>query len=74
MKKSFDVSFTLNLVINLAGLRLCVLNESLPILGILIPSRWKFPTPQPQNGTVDIDLKVVEKPSDQLELSAGGWP
>ena len=30
-----------------------------------------LPRPNPQNGTVDIDLKVVEKPSDQLELSAG---
>lgn len=30
------------------------------------------PTPNPQDGTVDIEYKVEEKPSDQLELS-GGW-
>ena len=29
------------------------------------------PVPNPQNGTVDIEYHVVEKPSDQLELSAG---
>lgn len=29
------------------------------------------PIPNPQNGTVDIEYRVVEKPSDQLELSAG---
>lgn len=30
------------------------------------------PTPNPEDGTVDIEYKVEEKPSDQLELS-GGW-
>ncbi len=29
------------------------------------------PIPNPENGTVDIEYRVVEKPSDQLELSAG---
>jgi outer membrane protein insertion porin family len=29
------------------------------------------PVPNPANGTVDIEYTVVEKPSDQLELSAG---
>ncbi len=31
-----------------------------------------FPKPNPQDGTVDIEYNVVEKPSDQLQLS-GGW-
>jgi outer membrane protein insertion porin family len=30
------------------------------------------PKPNPQNGTVDIEYKVTEKPSDQIEAS-GGW-
>lgn len=30
------------------------------------------PIPNPQNGTVDIEYKVTEKPSDQIEAS-GGW-
>lgn len=30
------------------------------------------PTPNPADGTVDIEYKVEEKPSDQVELS-GGW-
>ncbi|WP_091513853.1 outer membrane protein assembly factor BamA [Flexibacter flexilis] len=30
------------------------------------------PVPNPANGTVDINYTVVEKPSDQVELS-GGW-
>ena len=30
------------------------------------------PKPNPTNGTVDIEYGVVEKPSDQIELS-GGW-
>ena len=29
------------------------------------------PIPHPESGTVDIEYTVVEKPSDQLELSAG---
>ena len=41
-------------------------------LGYFDPEQMEIlPRPNPQNGTVDIDLKVVEKPSDQLELSAG---
>lgn len=31
-----------------------------------------YPKPNPQDGTVDIEYSVVEKPSDQLQLS-GGW-
>lgn len=31
-----------------------------------------IPIPNPQTGTVDIEYRVVEKPSDQLQLS-GGW-
>ncbi|MBP6515711.1 MAG: outer membrane protein assembly factor [Chitinophagales bacterium] len=30
-----------------------------------------IPVPNPENGTVDIEYRVTEKPSDQLELSAG---
>jgi outer membrane protein insertion porin family len=30
------------------------------------------PTPHPEDGTVDIEYRVEEKPSDQVELS-GGW-
>lgn len=30
------------------------------------------PVPNPANGTVDIEYSLVEKPSDQIELS-GGW-
>lgn len=30
-----------------------------------------IPIPNPENGTVDIEYRVTEKPSDQLELSAG---
>lgn len=30
-----------------------------------------IPIPNPETGTVDIEFRVVEKPSDQLELSAG---
>ena len=29
------------------------------------------PIPNPANGTVDIEYKVVEKPSDQIEASGG---
>jgi outer membrane protein insertion porin family len=29
------------------------------------------PVPHPENGTVDIEYKVEEKPNDQIELSAG---
>ncbi|MFM8837173.1 MAG: POTRA domain-containing protein, partial [Bacteroidota bacterium] len=30
------------------------------------------PTPNPQDGTVDIEYKVAERSNDQVELS-GGW-
>lgn len=41
-------------------------------LGMFDPEQIEInPIPNPQNGTVDIEYKVVEKPSDQLELSAG---
>lgn len=41
-------------------------------LGYFDPEQIEIiPIPNPENGTVDIDFKVVEKPSDQLELSAG---
>ena len=41
-------------------------------LGFFDPEQLQVnPIPNPQNGTVDIEYKVVEKPSDQLELSAG---
>jgi outer membrane protein insertion porin family len=31
-----------------------------------------IPKPDPQSGTVDLEYKVVEKPSDQLQVQ-GGW-
>lgn len=41
-------------------------------LGYFDPEQIEIiPTPNPENGTVDVEFKVVEKPSDQLELSAG---
>jgi len=41
-------------------------------LGVFDPQNTQItPDPHPENGTVDIDYKVVEKPSDQFELSAG---
>lgn len=41
-------------------------------LGFFDPEQIQInPIPNPQKGTVDIEYKVVEKPSDQLELSAG---
>ncbi len=41
-------------------------------LGYFDPEQIQInPIPNPQDGTVDIEYKVVEKPSDQLELSAG---
>ena len=41
-------------------------------LGYFDPEQIEIiPYPNPQNGTVDVEFKVVEKPSDQLELSAG---
>lgn len=42
-------------------------------LGYFDPEKIEInPKPNPTNGTVDIDYTVVEKPSDQIELS-GGW-
>jgi len=41
-------------------------------LGYFDPEQLEVvPVPNPANGTVDIEYRVVEKPSDQLELSAG---
>ncbi len=41
-------------------------------LGFFDPEQIEInPRPNPEKGTVDIDYKVAEKPSDQLELSAG---
>jgi outer membrane protein insertion porin family len=42
-------------------------------LGYFDPEKMNItPTPNPDNGTVDINYQVVEKSSDQVELS-GGW-
>ncbi len=41
-------------------------------LGVFNPEAIKItPEPHPENGTVDINYEVEEKPSDQFELSAG---
>ena len=41
-------------------------------LGYFDPEQMEIiPIPNPENGTVDIEIRVVEKPSDQLELSLG---
>ncbi len=41
-------------------------------LGYFDPEQMQVnPTPNPANGTVDIDYVVVEKPSDQIEVSGG---
>ncbi len=41
-------------------------------LGYFDPAQLDVvPIPNPENGTVDIEYRVVEKPSDQFELSAG---
>jgi outer membrane protein insertion porin family len=41
-------------------------------LGYFNPENMNVtPIPHPENGTVDIEYKVEEKPSDQVELSAG---
>lgn len=41
-------------------------------LGYFDPQQMDVvPIPNPENGTVDIEYRVTEKPSDQLELSAG---
>ncbi|MEA3497219.1 MAG: outer membrane protein assembly factor BamA [Bacteroidota bacterium] len=42
-------------------------------LGFFDPEQMNvIPTPNPEDGTVDLEYKVVEKPSDQLQLQ-GGW-
>jgi outer membrane protein insertion porin family len=42
-------------------------------LGYFDPEKMNVtPTPHPEDGTVDINYQVVEKSSDQIELS-GGW-
>ncbi|MBS1635540.1 MAG: outer membrane protein assembly factor BamA [Bacteroidetes bacterium] len=42
-------------------------------LGYFDPEKLNVtPTPNPADGTVDIEYRVEEKPSDQVELS-GGW-
>ncbi len=41
-------------------------------LGFFDPEQMNVkPIPNPEKGTVDVEYHVVEKPSDQLELSAG---
>lgn len=47
--------------------------RELATLGYFDPEKIQInPKPDPTNGTVDIEYVVVEKPSDQVELS-GGW-
>ena len=42
-------------------------------LGYFDPEKMNVtPTPNPEDGTVDINYQVAEKSSDQIELS-GGW-
>ncbi len=46
--------------------------RELSTLGYFNPEKLSVnPVPNPQNGTVDIEYVVEEKPSDQLELSGG---
>ena len=48
-------------------------NRELAQLGYFDPEKLNvIPTPNPADGTVDIEYIVEEKPSDQIELS-GGW-
>lgn len=48
-------------------------NRELAQLGYFNPEKMDVkPTPNPADGTVDIEYVVEEKPSDQIELS-GGW-
>lgn len=48
-------------------------NRQLAQLGYFDPEKLNvIPTPNPADGTVDIEYIVEEKPSDQIELS-GGW-
>lgn len=47
--------------------------RDLGALGLFDPEHLGVnPKPNPEDGTVDIDYTVAEKPSDQIELS-GGW-
>jgi outer membrane protein insertion porin family len=48
-------------------------NRELATLGYFNPEKLNvIPTPHPEDGTVDLQYVVEEKPSDQIELS-GGW-
>lgn len=48
-------------------------NQVLATLGYFNPEKIGInPVPNPNDGTVDINYNVEEKPSDQIELS-GGW-
>ncbi len=48
-------------------------NQALGALGFFDAEKIQInPIPHPESGTVDVEYKLVEKPSDQLELS-GGW-
>ncbi len=47
--------------------------RELATLGYFDPEKLNLnPTPNPEDGTVDLEYIVEEKPSDQIELS-GGW-
>lgn len=47
--------------------------RDLAALGLFDPAQMNVnPKPNPADGTVDIEYKLAEKPSDQIELS-GGW-
>jgi len=47
--------------------------RDLAAIGLFDPEQLNVnPKPNPADGTVDIEYKLVEKPSDQIELS-GGW-
>lgn len=47
--------------------------RDLAAIGLFDPQQLNVnPKPNPADGTVDIDYKLVEKPTDQIELS-GGW-
>jgi len=47
--------------------------RDLAAIGLFNPAEMNVnPKPNPSDGTVDIEYKLVEKPSDQIELS-GGW-
>ncbi|MBL7810651.1 MAG: outer membrane protein assembly factor BamA [Bacteroidetes bacterium] len=47
--------------------------RDLAAIGLFDPAQMNVnPKPNPADGTVDIEYKLAEKPSDQIELS-GGW-